>query len=168
MSLSMSSIPLGHAVDFKGPIGKFTYLGSGTYSINSSPPRTISHFAMICAGSGITPIFQVFRAIMSDPLDPTTCTLLNGNRLVDDILCRSAIDALLEGNERRAKVIYTLTQAPEKWDGARGRIDAQLVRKHCERRDGTMVLVCGPEALEKSMLVALKEQGWANEQILFF
>ena len=167
MSKAMNSLPVGHGVDFKGPIGKFTYLGRGLCSINGTEKR-VKRFAMICAGSGITPIFQVFRAVMRDKHDPTSCTVLNGNRLIEDILCKEDLDALLKGNEDRGEVIYTLTKAPEGWQGLRGRINGELVRKHCECDGDTMVLVCGPEALEKSIHVALKEQGWTDDQILFF
>ena len=167
MSKAMNVLPLGHGVDFKGPIGKFTYQGKGLCLINGKEKR-VNRFAMICAGSGLTPIFQVFRAVMRDKSDTTTCTVLNGNRLVEDILCREDLDALLQGNEDRGEVIYTLTKAPEGWQGLKGRINGELVRRHCVRDDETMVLVCGPEALEKSVHVALKEQGWRDEQILFF
>ncbi|KAK3176606.1 hypothetical protein OEA41_007929 [Lepraria neglecta] len=167
MSKAMNSLPVGHGVDFKGPIGKFTYLGKGLCSINGTEKK-VKKFAMICGGSGITPIFQVFRAVMRDKDDPTTCTVLNGNRLFEDILCKEDLDALLTGNEDRGEVIHTLTKAPETWKGLRGRINGELVQKHCECHEETLVLVCGPEALEKSIHVALKEQGWSDDQILFF
>lgn len=167
MTQAMEALTLGHGVDFKGPIGKFEYHGRGVCSINGKN-RTVSRFAMICAGSGITPIFQVLRAVMRDPNDATKCTLLNGNRLVEDILCKEEVDAMVEGNEDRAKVVYTLTQAPEGWQGRRGRISGALVKEHCVRDEQTLVLVCGPEPLEKSIHVALKEQGWVDDQILFF
>ena len=167
MSKAMNSLPVGHGVDFKGPIGKFTYLGKGLCSINGTEKK-VKKFAMICGGSGITPIFQVFRAVMRDKDDPTTCTVLNGNRLVEDILCKEDLDALLWGNEDRGEVIHTLTKAPKTWKGLRGRINGELVQKHCECHEETLVLVCGPEALEKSIHVALKEQGWSDDQILFF
>lgn len=167
MSKAMNSLPIGHGVDFKGPIGKFTYLGKGLCSINGTEKK-VKKFAMICGGSGITPIFQVFRAVMRDKDDTTTCTVLNGNRLFEDILCKEDLDALLWGNEDRGEVIHTLTKAPEAWKGLRGRINGELVQKHCERHEETLVLVCGPEALEKSIHVALKEQGWNDDQILFF
>ena len=167
MSKAMNSLPVGHGVDFKGPIGKFTYLGKGLCSINGTEKK-VKKFAMICGGSGITPIFQVFRAVMRDKDDPTTCTVLNGNRLFEDILCKEDLDALLWGNEDRGEVIHTLTKAPEKWKGLRGRINGELVQKHFECHEETLVLICGPEALEKSIHVALKEQGWSDDQILFF
>ena len=167
MSKAMNALPVGHGVDFKGPIGKFTYLGKGLCQINGAE-RKVKRFAMICAGSGITPIFQVFRAVMRDKEDPTTCTILNGNRLIEDILCREDIDALLQDNEDRAEIVYTLTKPSEQWAGLKGRINGELVQRHCECHQDTMVLICGPEALEKSIHVALKEQGWKDDQILFF
>lgn len=167
MSKALNALPIGHGVDFKGPIGKFTYYGRGLCSINGNEKR-VRKFAMICAGSGITPIYQVFRAVMRDKEDTTTCTVLNGNRLIEDILCREDLNALLRGNEHRGEVIYTLTRAPEGWTGLKGRINAELVGRHCRRCEDTMVLVCGPEALEKSVHKALGEQGWRDEQIVFF
>ena len=167
MTKAMEALPIGHAVDFKGPIGKFEYIGAGLCAINGVS-RRVSGFAMICAGSGITPIFQVFRAVTSNPSDPTTCTIINGNRLVEDILCKEDLDALVKGNEDRVKVVYTLTKAPNGWEGLKGRIGGDLIREHCGRGEGTMVLVCGPEAMEKSVHTMLKEEGWKDEDILFF
>lgn len=167
MTMAMDALPLGHGVDFKGPIGKFEYHGRGQCSINAQK-RTIKRFAMICAGSGITPIFQVFRAVMRDKKDTTKCTVLNGNRLVEDILCKEDLDAMIKGNEHRAKLLYTLTKAPKEWKGLHGRISGDLVRKHCPKDDMTLVLICGPEALEKSIHIELKDQGWSDDQILFF
>ncbi|KAL8934649.1 MAG: hypothetical protein Q9211_005116 [Gyalolechia sp. 1 TL-2023] len=167
MSQAMDALPIGHGVDFKGPIGKFEYLGRGLCAINGAR-RRVRTFAMICAGSGITPIFQVLRAVMTDAADPTACKVLNGNRMLEDILCKEELDALVRGNEGRAEVLYTLTKAPEGWKGLKGRIGADLVGRHCVRDEGTLVLVCGPEALEKAIRAALKEQGWPDEQVLFF
>ena len=167
MTKAMDALPVGHGVDFKGPIGKFEYLGRGLCSINNVQ-RSVKHFVMICGGSGITPIFQVFRAVMRDAEDKTKCTVFDGNRLVEDILCKEDIDALVRGNEDRANVIYTLTKAPEGWEGLKGRINGELVKQHCDRSDETLVLICGPEALEKSIHAALNDQGWRDEQLLFF
>lgn len=167
MSQALDSLPIGHGVDFKGPIGKFEYLGKGLCTVQGAS-RKVGQFVMICAGSGVTPIFQVFRAVMSDELDTTRCTVLSGNRLVEDILCKEDMDALVKGNENRAEVLYTLTKAPEGWKGLRGRISGELVEKHCRRKDETMVLICGPEALEKALHAALKDLGWKDEQMLFF
>ena len=167
MTKTMDSLPIGHGVDFKGPIGKFQYLGRGICAINEQR-RNVTSFIMICGGSGITPIFQVFRAVMQDRGDKTKCKVLDGNRLLEDILCKEDLDTLVEGNEDRGKVLYTLTKAPEGWAGLKGRINGELVKGHCERNEETLVLICGPEALEKSMHATLKDEGWRDDQLLFF
>ena len=167
MSKALHALPIGGTADFKGPIGKFEYLGKGLCSVSGTQKR-VKRFAMICAGSGITPIFQVFRAVMRDQEDKTACRVLNGNRMVEDILCREDLEALCKGNERRAEVVYTLTKPPYGWEGLVGRIDRELMGKHCVREEETLVLVCGPPALEKSVHAALTGLGWRDEQILFF
>lgn len=180
MSLALDSLPLGHFIEFKGPIGKFTYLGPGLVSLNSQPPPPLSlikNFYMICAGSGITPIFQVLRSILLNPSDSTKCLVLDGNRLEEDILCKPQLDAFAQNYPEKLQLIYTLTQAGENWEGRRGRISRELLgefvgeRRIGEegRRDGeAMVLICGPEALEKSCHAALRELGWRDEELMFF
>ena len=171
MSVAMDSLPIGHFVDFKGPIGKFQYLGGGLCSVNQQE-RRVKNFLMICGGSGITPIYQILRAVMQDKGDPTKCVMLDGNRLLEDILCKSDLDAFANDNAERCKLLYTLTKAPENWTGLRGRIAAPLLREHAHRsafaEGDAMVLICGPDALEKSVHEALLDLGWTENDLMFF
>jgi nitrate reductase (NAD(P)H) len=167
MSQAMEALKIGNFIEMKGPIGKFEYLGHGRCTIQGIE-RTVKSFIMICGGSGITPIYQVFRCLMRNPVDKTTCVVLNGNRQFEDILCKAELDSLAAGNDHRCKVIYTLTKAAEDWSGVRGRIDANLVDQHCVRSPDTVVLICGPEPLEKTMHRVFLERGWTEDQLLFF
>ena len=168
MSKALHCLPIGKPIEFKGPIGKFEYVGRGLCSVSGNE-RRVKRFAMICAGSGITPIFQVFRAVMRDQEDSTSCVVLNGNRNEEDILCRRDIDDLLKGNEHKAQVVHSLTKAPWGWEGRRGRVDRELIDETVGMADGeTLVLICGPPALEKAVHKALGELGWTDEQILLF
>lgn len=167
MSQAMDALAIGQHIEMKGPTGKFEYLGHGRCTIQGVE-RTMKSFVMICAGSGITPIYQVFRCIMKNPQDNTKCVVLNGNRQFEDILCKAELDSLAAGNEHRCKLIYSLTKARDDWQGLRGRIDAKLVDQHCVRDPDTLVLICGPEALEKSIHKILLEKGWNEDQLLFF
>ena len=167
MSQAMDALPIGQYIEMKGPIGKFEYLGYGRCTVQGIE-RTVKSFIMICGGSGITPIYQVFRSIMQNPNDSTRCVVLNGNRQFEDILCKPELDRLADGNDHRCKLIYTLTKAPDDWSGLRGRIDANLVDRHCTKSQDSLVLICGPEALEKSMRKVFLEKGWTEEQLLFF
>jgi nitrate reductase (NAD(P)H) len=171
LSQAIDALPIGHFVDFKGPIGKFEYLGRGICAVNGKQ-RHIKTFLMICGGSGITPIFQVFRAVMQDKEDKTKCVVLDGNRLMEDILCKADLDTFAKDNDEKCQLLYTLTKAPDDWEGLRGRIAAPLLKEHCERnafgQDSAMVLICGPEALEKSVHQSLTEIGWKDDDLLFF
>jgi nitrate reductase (NAD(P)H) len=169
MTKALDAIPVGHFVDFKGPIGKFEYIGRGVCAVNNVK-RNVKRFIMICGGSGITPIFQVLRAVMIDKQDPTTCVVLDGNRLFEDILCKEELDVFARDNVDRCKLLYTLTQGPEDWTGLRGRIGAPLLKEHCVRGEAgeSLVLICGPEALEKTAHKELNLLGWPDEDLLFF
>jgi nitrate reductase (NAD(P)H) len=171
MTKAMDALPIGHFIDFKGPIGKFEYLSKGSCTI-SGKPRFIKRFIMICAGSGITPIFQVLRAVLSDPEDETKCLVLDGNRLEEDILCKEQMDALVKGKTDKCKLLYSLTQPPENWTGLKGRMNQELLNREvgpCTSQNGEdLVLICGPEALEKSVHGYLNAMGWKDDDLLFF
>ena len=168
MTVALDATEVGAStVDFKGPVGKFTYLGQGLCALNGAE-RRVKRFYMICAGSGVTPIFQVFRAVMQDPEDHTRCVVLNGNRMAEDILCKEDLESLMTGNEDKAKIVYTLTKAPESWTGLRGRIGKEMIHGCFPRSAETMILICGPEALEKSVRLILKDLGWPDDSMVFF
>jgi nitrate reductase (NAD(P)H) len=173
MTQALDALPLGDAVDFKGPVGKFEYLGRGRCNI-SGRERRVRRFIMVCAGSGITPIFQVLRAVLRDPEDPTFCLVLDGNRVEEDILCKAEMDAMAEGQAHKCRLLYALTRPEAHWTGLRGRMDKELFEREvglCRNKDTggeDLVLVCGPESMEKSVRTVFSAMGWADEDLLFF
>ena len=68
MTKAMDALTIGSTIDFKGPIGKFEYLGNGDCTVNGNK-RNVKNFFMICGGSGVTPIYQVFRGVMQNKED---------------------------------------------------------------------------------------------------
>jgi nitrate reductase (NAD(P)H) len=167
MTMALDKLPIGSAIDCKGPTGRFEYLGSGRVSI-SGKERQLRSFKMICGGTGITPIFQVLRAIMQDTQDPTTCVVLDGNRQEKDILCRSDLDAFVAIDDRKCTVVHTLTKASDSWNGRRGRISEELLAEYAAPEEQSMVLVCGPGPMEQSSRATLLAQGWAESDLHFF
>lgn len=167
MTMALDKIPIGSTVEFKGPIGKFTYLGKGRVLLKEKE-RHVTSFRMICGGSGITPIFQVLRAVMQDPQDPTSCVLLDGNRLEEDILCRRELDAFAAAGSPKCTVIHTLTKPSSSWTGRRGRISEQLLKEYASPSEGSLALICGPEAMEKPVHQILLAQGWNESDLVFF
>lgn len=170
MTQALDAIPLGHFVEFKGPVGKFEYLSRGLCRI-SGRERQVRRFYMICGGSGITPIYQVLRAVAQDDTDPTECRLLDGNRVEQDILLRTELDKMTCTTSGRCQIMYTLTQPEESWVGGRGRVDKALLQKEVGAKRGggnDMVLVCGPEMMEKSVNEILFSMGWTEDDMVFF
>lgn len=180
MTMALESIPIGHSIDFKGPIGKFKYLSGGECEIGGRK-RMVKRFIMICGGSGVTPIFSVLRAILNEDREGPECLVLDGNRRVEDILCRDELDALVRGREDRCRLVYALSQPTEGWMGLRGRLGRDVLEKEVGRfeaeggnggkkyKEGEqLILNCGPEALEKSVHEILSELGWRDDDLLFF
>lgn len=172
MTQALDSLPLGHFVDFKGPVGKFEYLGRGQCSISGSL-RSIQRFIMVCGGSGITPIFQVLRAVMKDTEDQTECLLLDGNRAEEDILCRTELDTMAKANKYKYQLLHTLSRPGPEWKGRKGRIDKSLFTNEVgpPRNPGAgdeIVLICGPEPMEKTVKEVFTEMGWKENDLLFF
>lgn len=167
MTMALDALPLGADLECKGPTGQFEYLGHGRVLI-SGKERRVRSFNMVCGGTGITPIFQILRAVMQDPQDPTACVVLDGNRLEEDILCRAELDAYVATDSQKCTVVHTLTKGPEDWTGRRGRISEQLLKEYAVPEDESMVILCGPEAMEKSARKILLDQGWAESDLHFF
>ncbi|CAI7620112.1 unnamed protein product [Penicillium viridicatum] len=167
MTMALDKLPLGSEIDCKGPTGRFEYLGNGRVAI-SGKERQLRSFKMICGGTGITPVFQVLRAVMQDTQDPTTCVVLDGNRQEEDILCRSDLDAYVKTDSRKCTVVHTLTKGSDTWTGRRGRISEKLLAEYAAPEEQSMVLVCGPGPMEKSARNILLAQGWAESDLHFF
>ena len=167
MSMALDRLSPGDEVDFKGPIGKFEYLGSGKATVKGEE-RRVKSFVMICGGSGITPIYQVFRAVMQNPADETSCTVVDGNRGEEDILLRDEMDALATGNGDRCRVLHTLTNGSEGWAGLKGRISEEVIRDVAAPAEGRMALICGPPGMEDCAKAALAGMGWKEEDVLCF
>ena len=170
MTQALDSIPVGHFVEFKGPVGKFEYLGNGRCTIGGKE-REVQKFIMICGGSGITPIFQVLRAVMNDRDDPTHCVVLDGNRIEQDILCKPELDAIAAANRDKCDLVYSLSKPGPEWTGRRGRMDKPFFETKVGGPSDdtrTMVLICGPAAMESSVRDNFLGLGWKEEDLLFF
>lgn len=169
MTMALDQLPLGSMVECKGPTGRFEYMGNGKVVIGGSKEHHVRSFRMICGGTGITPIFQVLRAVMQDTVDPTRCVVLDGNRQEEDILCRDELDTFsAAANAHKCQIVHTLSKAPDAWTGRKGRISEDLLKEYASPDDESMVLICGPETMEKSAKQILLALGWDESSLHFF
>ena len=143
----LDSLKIGDTIDVKGPVGHIAYEGKGRFLINGKP-KFVRKIAMLAGGTGITPMYQVIRAIVSDPEDKTQIMLLYSNRTEKDIMLRKELDAW-QASHDNFKVCYTLTGAvSEDWKFTSGRISEAMVKKHLPPGcNETLALLCGPAEL---------------------
>jgi nitrate reductase (NAD(P)H) len=176
-------------VELKGPIGHFTYIGSGRvqWKPNNSI-RNIKRLAMIAGGSGITPIWSTLKAIadeylacpLSEQVSRVEIWLIYGNREEEDILIRQEIDQLSHCMKGRLHVWHVLSSKKlnEDWKMGRGHIGLECLQRHLPPApstpndadlEDTLALVCGPPAMEANVSAGLQKLGWNLEKnVVFF
>jgi cytochrome-b5 reductase len=99
---------------------------------------------MIAGGTGITPMLQIIRAALKNPLDVTQMSLIYANVNESDILLRKELDELAAAHPIRFKVYYVLNNAPEGWNGGVGFVTAEQIKERLPGPDPTMkMLLCG-------------------------
>lgn len=91
MTHYLDSMELGSSIYVKGPLGHIEYTGKGNFLVHSKQ-KFAKKLAMIAGRSGITPIYQVMKAIFKDKDDETEMYVLYANRTEYDILLRAELD----------------------------------------------------------------------------
>jgi nitrate reductase (NAD(P)H) len=147
----LDKMQLGETITVRGPMGEFIF------NVNVGVPRPLMTFThtvndetfgfntigFIAGGSGITPVLQTARALLTDTTNPTRIFILYANRTEDDILCGDTLKQIDELDN--VDVWYTLDQPPEGWKYSSGFIDEAMCRDHLPTpSDSTYIFCCGP------------------------
>lgn len=174
MSEHLHSMEPPQRLDFKGPIPKYPYT-----------PNAHNHICLIAGGTGITPMYQLCRAIFSNPADTTKVTLVFGNVSEEDILLKHEFEELENTYPRRFKAFYMLDKPNRKeWPAqSTGYVSKELLKTVLPepKEEGVKVFVCGPPGMYKAISGAkkspkdqgelegiLKELGYSKEQVYKF
>ncbi|PGH18237.1 hypothetical protein AJ79_00576 [Helicocarpus griseus UAMH5409] len=137
----LANLNVGDEVEIRGPKGAMTY--NNTYS---------KHILMIAGGTGITPMYQLIRAICSDDNDNTSVSLLYANNTEEDILLKEELDAFAAKCPQKFGVHYVLAKANESWKGGVGFITQEMIREHGPPvSKDVKALLCGPPPMINAM-----------------
>ncbi|OQE43153.1 hypothetical protein PENCOP_c003G01048 [Penicillium coprophilum] len=166
MTKHLEQMNIGETIEIRGPKGAMQYTTS--YA---------NHIGMIAGGTGITPMYQLIRAICDDKADTTKMSLLYANNTEEDILLRKELDDFARENPHKFSVQYVLSQAGEDWTGHRGFISQDLIQTYLAPADeDNKMLLCGPPPMINAMKKTLAGLGWkdpsavskATDQIFLF
>lgn len=172
MSEHLHDMVPGQRLDFKGPIPKYPW-----------SPNKHNHIALIAGGTGITPMYQLTRAIFKNPEDTTKVTLVFGNVTEDDILLKKEFEQLEQQYPQRFRAFYTVDTPPKSWPYGTGHITKELLQQVIPgpKEENIKLFVCGPPGMYKALSGPkkspadqgelegiLKELGYSKEQVYKF
>ncbi|KAH9619315.1 hypothetical protein KSS87_004050 [Heliosperma pusillum] len=153
MSHHFREMCVGDYLAVKGPKGRFKY-----------KPGLVRAFGMLAGGTGITPMFQVTRAILENSSDKTNIHLVYANVNYEDILLKEELDGFARDYSDRFSVYYVLNEPPEDWSGGVGFISWEMIQAHCpEPASDIKILRCGPPAMNKAMATHLETLGYSSD-----
>lgn len=141
----------GDTVEVMVPAGTFTT------EVNKRNKRIV---VLIGAGSGITPLMGIGKAVLTGEPD-SVVYLVYGNRNESTIIFRKGIEELEGKYKSRFKAVHILSQPSTSWASHKGRLSQSEVIKMLEdlpRFDFTKAeyFVCGPEGMMEEAQNALQ------------
>ncbi|KAK3394388.1 hypothetical protein B0H63DRAFT_407620 [Podospora didyma] len=172
MSTHFHDMVPGQRLDIKGPLPKYPWTANKH-----------EHIGLVAGGTGITPMFQLCRAIFNNPEDKTKVTLVFGNVSEEDILLKQELAKLENTYPQRFRAFYVLDKAPKEWSGNKGFITKDLLKTVLPepKTENIKVFVCGPPGLmnavsgnkksprdQGELVGILKELGYTPDQVYKF
>lgn len=139
-NLLLDSVKVGDILEVMEPMGAFFP--------KQSDDQT-RQVVFIGAGSGVTPLFSILKSILM--VEPESeVFLIYGSRSEESIIFKKKIDALEAKYGVRFKVVYTLSQPSESWEGEKGRLNKSHLLKIVEKlptlnKSEAEFFLCGPE-----------------------
>lgn len=142
---TIGAMRIGRRVWLDGPYGAFTLSDHG------DPP------VLIAGGIGITPMMSMLRT-MADRGDRRPVLLIDANRTYDDVIFREELESL--GKRLRLTVTHVLEEPPPGWDGERGRLSIDTIRRAVPAPySAHEYFICGPEPMMDAAEAALAALG---------
>ncbi|KAL3443728.1 hypothetical protein BJX65DRAFT_320427 [Aspergillus insuetus] len=146
----LANLQIGEQVQFRGPKGAMNYTKGLCKKIG-----------MVAGGTGITPMYQVIRAICEDETDLTEVSLIYANRTEEDILLREGLERFARAYPRNLKLWYMLDVPPENWTFGTGYVTAEIMKERFPPSSpDTKIMLCGPPGMVNASKKALVSLGY--------
>ncbi|KAL7685807.1 putative flavoprotein pyridine nucleotide cytochrome reductase [Plasmopara halstedii] len=176
MSTYLDNLVVGDSVEMLGPQGMLGYPSAGVVTIESQLKMTnLHHVVMIAAGTGITPMLQLIRAIMDESKYLVKITLVDCNHSLNHIIALTQLEPLANMFTDRIKVHHVLHEASEEDAKELGsvqagkRLDTALLAELLPKVSlKVAVFHCGPPAFNDAVSQMLRDIGYEKKQIFMF
>lgn len=149
----LTRVQIGDEVDIRGPKGSMRYRKGMS-----------KRLGMVGGGTGITPLYQLIRAICEDKTDTTEVSLVYANRSEPDIMMRQQLDSFARESKGQFRVHYVLDHPTDDWKGGRGYVNKEVLEqwipKPSTNPDDNKVLLCGPPGMVGAVQKGLLELGY--------
>lgn len=143
------NLKVGHELEVMEPMGSF--------ALDLRPVQR--HVILIGAGSGITPLMSIAKAVLRME-SSSIVSLLYGNRNQESIIFKNALEELQKQYTNRFRVLHILSQPNPGWTGLTGRLNRALVIKLINELPKldvyrTDYYTCGPSGMMEEIEQAL-------------
>ncbi|GFG22436.1 NADH-cytochrome b5 reductase 1 [Aspergillus udagawae] len=146
----LANLQVGEKVHFRGPKGAMKY-----------KHNLCKKIGMIAGGTGITPMYQLIRAICEDDRDTTEISLVYANRSEGDILLREELEAFARRYPKQFRVYYMLDIPPEDWKYGKGYVTPEVMAARLPKPAAdTKIMLCGPPGMVNAAKKGLVSLGF--------
>ncbi|KAH7000954.1 hypothetical protein EDB80DRAFT_580435 [Ilyonectria destructans] len=146
----LANLQVGDDVLFRGPKGSMRYQRG-----------LCKQIGMLAGGTGITPMYQIIRAICEDDRDLTQVSLIYANRSEEDILLRGQLETFSRRYPQNLKIYYLLENAPSDWAYGVGYVTQDMMAEMFPSPSvDSKVMLCGPPGLVNAAKASLGNLGF--------
>ena len=173
MSQYLESVPIGTELVFRGPCGRIEYRENGDFALGKEK-RHFRNVGMIAGGTGITPMYQLIHHVLETRATSNKLhlSLVYGNRNPGDIILREELASLARTHQApKFRLSLTVDNKGDEsdWSGFTGFVsESMIVSSLPAPSNDTLVLLCGPPPMMRSVEKTLLELGHQKRNIHMF
>ena len=166
MSQMLGRLSVNESITISGPNGYNHYLGNGRVLVNDKMIES-GHVWMICAGTGLTPMYNILTTIMDSDQDTTRVDMLYVNKTNRDIMLNHELVLLQKKYSAQFHLSTCLTRDATSDADYHGRPDAALLNTLVSP-DDSIYMLCGPKSFVNVYYSNLISIGIDSEYIVVF
>lgn len=149
----LKDLPIGTEIEMDAPYGDFTL-----HKTESTPA------VFIIGGIGVTPVRSMIAQATHDKTSHKI-TLIHSNKTPADAPFTKDFEKLAEENPNFTFIPAFSDDAPENFEGEKGRVDADMIKRHVKDTNAPIYYLSGPEGMVKAMRSLLVEMDVNEDNI---